>query len=322
MTATANRPLVSVVIPCFNARPWIEATLASVEAQTWRPLEIVVVDDGSTDGSSEWLQAQASGGRIRLQRQANQGQPAAFNAGLSVARGTYIQFLDADDLLDPDKISAQVRRLAGRVDAVATCAWGRFYGDDPGATSFKPEPCWRDLAPLDWLAAAWHEGGGMLFPALWLVPRDLVDRAGAWNVALGGKNPDGEYFVRILLVSKMVLFCAESRVRYRSGIAGSMSSLVDAESLAKSFESIRLIEQWLGPYGANDALRQGLSLVYQRFARGTYPYAARLAEAAEARAGRLSAARLNVEGGWRYRLLTRFFGWRTTRRLQVWSGRR
>lgn len=314
------RPLVSVLIPCFNARPWIEATIASVEAQTWRPLEIVVVDDGSTDGSGEWLQAQADAGRLRLQRQANAGQPAALNAALRLARGEYVQFLDADDLLDRDKIERQMERLEGRGDAVATAAWARFRGDDPARAEFVPEPCWRDLAPRDWLAAAWHDGGGMLFPGLWLAPRALLERAGPWSEDLSLNN-DADYFVRVLLQADAVLFCPQARVRYRSQVPGSMSSRTGAAAMQAHQRALARIEAELGPHLGHAGLRRGLSLVWQRLARFAHPYAPAIADEAVRRARALDAVRLPLEGGWRFRLLSALLGWRLARRVQVWSGR-
>ena len=316
----ASRPLVSVLIPCFNARRWIEDTIASVEAQTWRPLEIVVVDDGSTDGSGEWLQAQADAGRLRLLRQANAGQTAALNAALRAARGAYVQFLDADDLLDAGKIEQQMARLAGRDDAVATAAWARFHGDDPARARFVPEPCWRDLAPLDWLAAAWHDGGGMLFPALWLAPRALLDRAGPWSEDLSLNN-DADYFVRVLLQARQVLFCPQARVRYRSQVPGSMSSRTDAAAMLAHQRALARVEGHLAPHLGHAAVRRGLSLVWQRFARFAHPYAPAVASDAMRHARALDAARLPLEGGWRFRLVSGLLGWRLARRLQVWSGR-
>lgn len=317
---TIAHALVSVVIPCFNARRWIEATIASVEAQTWRPLEIVVVDDGSTDGSGEWLQAQAEAGRLRVLRQPNRGQTAALNAGTRVARGQLLQYLDADDLLAPDKIARQVARLEGRDDLVAASAWARFFGEVPDGARYAPEPCGRDLAPLDWLVAAWHDGGGMLFPARWLVPRALVDAAGPWSEDLSLNN-DAEFFVRVLLASRGVRFSGDALAWYRSTVPGSMSARTDAAAIAAHDAALSRIAGHLEPHLDHPGLRRGLSLVWQRYARFAHPYAPALAEAALRRAACLDPARLPIEGGWRTRVVSALFGWRVARRLQVWRGR-
>jgi glycosyltransferase involved in cell wall biosynthesis len=101
------RPLVSVVIPAFNAERFLGETIESVLAQDYEPIEIVVVDDGSTDGTSEV----AGSYGVRCLRTQNGGQAAARNAGVAAARGELVAFVDADDLWEPGKLSRQVGHL-------------------------------------------------------------------------------------------------------------------------------------------------------------------------------------------------------------------
>lgn len=110
--------LVSVVIPAYNASVFLGQTLDSVLAQTHAELEVIVVDDGSTDATPDLLRGY--GERIRALRQANAGQAAARNRGAQVARGEFIAFLDSDDLWDADKIARQVALLARHPAALAT----------------------------------------------------------------------------------------------------------------------------------------------------------------------------------------------------------
>ncbi len=106
----ARKPLVSVVVPAYNAAAFIERTLNSVCAQSWSELEILVVDDGSSDDTADIVHRLAAGdGRIRLLRQENQGVSAARNLGIENARGEYIALLDADDIWMPEKIDRQMR---------------------------------------------------------------------------------------------------------------------------------------------------------------------------------------------------------------------
>ena len=101
-------PLVSVVIPVFNGAPFLVAALESVAAQDYPRVEMIVVDDGSTDDSAD---VAATFPGVRLLQQAKQGPAAARNAGVAAAKGTLIAFLDADDVWLPHKLSAQVRHL-------------------------------------------------------------------------------------------------------------------------------------------------------------------------------------------------------------------
>jgi hypothetical protein len=160
----------------------------------------------------------------------------------------------------------------------------------------------------------------MLFPGLWLAPRALLDRAGAWSEDLS-LNIDGEYFVRVLLQADAVLFCPQARVRYRSQVPGSMSARTDGAAMRAHQRALARIEALLAPRLAHAGVRRGLSLVWQRLARFAHPYAPDVAEDAMRHAQALDPARLPLEGGWRFRLLSRLVGWRFARRLQVWSGR-
>lgn len=118
-------PLVSVVVPCFNAERWLGAALDSALAQTWAPLEVIVVDDGSTDGSVDV--ARSFGDRVTVLTGPNQGPSAARNRGLGVARGEHVQFLDSDDLLLPTKIAAclAIRRHPHDVPFARLLPFGR-----------------------------------------------------------------------------------------------------------------------------------------------------------------------------------------------------
>src|SRR6186713_1391152 len=99
---------VSVIIPAYNAEPFIRDSVSSALAQTHRDLEVIVVNDGSTDGTKDRLRE--FGDRIRVHEQANKGLPGARNAGAGLSTGSWIAFLDADDLWMPEKIERQLAR--------------------------------------------------------------------------------------------------------------------------------------------------------------------------------------------------------------------
>lgn len=306
-------PKVSVIVPCFNAEAYIGETLASVFAQTWPNVEVIVVDDGSTDGSTAVTKSYSSANLIS---QSRRGAAAARNRGLAEASGDFIQFLDADDIIDPDKLTLQMARLQDRPDCVASAEWGRFSGS-PASTAFIPEKNWEDLPPLEWLVRSRTDGLGMLFPALWLVPRAVAAAAGPWNESLS-LNDDGEYFNRVVLASAGVLFCEGARCRYRSGIAGSLSS---SKNWASGFAAIDLCETQVRAREDSERVRRGFALSWQHLAHGAYPYAPAIAENALARARALHPAVIRPGGGAAFKALSRLVGWRTARRLQVASGR-
>jgi glycosyltransferase involved in cell wall biosynthesis len=112
-------PLVSIVIPNFNYARFLGAAIRSALAQTWSHLEVIVVDDGSTDGSAEIIRR--FGRRVQAIFRENSGQTAANNAGFAAARGDFVLFLDADDALRPDAVERAVAAFRPGVSAVQFC---------------------------------------------------------------------------------------------------------------------------------------------------------------------------------------------------------
>lgn len=215
------KPLVSILIPAYNAAEWIADTLESAVAQTWPRKEIIVVDDGSRDRTLSIAQRFVSRG-VKVLSKANAGAAAARNTALSISHGDYIQWLDADDLLAPDKIASQMEaaaRLRGNRTLLSS-AWGRFMYR-PSHAEFVPTDLWNDLSPVEWLLRKMDQNLHMQ-TATWLVSREVTEAAGPWNTRLLGDD-DGEYFCRILLQSDGVKFVPEARVYYRMAGPSSLS---------------------------------------------------------------------------------------------------
>lgn len=124
-----ERPLISVIMPCFNAAPYVTQAVESALGQTYGNVELIVVDDGSSDGSDAILArlADAHAGRLQLLFTSRAGPYPARNVGLKHARGEYIAFLDADDWWLPDKLKAQMRRLAERPEAGLVYCSAQIY---------------------------------------------------------------------------------------------------------------------------------------------------------------------------------------------------
>jgi glycosyltransferase involved in cell wall biosynthesis len=312
-------PLVSILIPCHNAAPWLAQTLESALAQTWPHREIFVVDDGSTDGSAHIAHTYAGHG-VHIVTQENRGAAAARNRAVREAHGEFFQFLDADDLLSPDKISAQAALLSSRPSGtVASCAWGRF-ADYPAAARFIDEAVFRDFAPVDFLVLS-ARTGAMMHPSSWLVPRGVAERAGPWDESLT-LNDDGEYFCRVLLASAGMAFTPGARSYYRSGLPGSLSQRRDERSRRSQFHSIELIAQHLLAAENSPRTRRACANYYQRFLHDFFPSPRELMRTAAARVAVLGGADPGRPAmGPRTAALARFIGWKNARRLKHWLHR-
>jgi cellulose synthase/poly-beta-1,6-N-acetylglucosamine synthase-like glycosyltransferase len=123
-------PVISIVIPCYNAARWLAATLASVLSQRGVDLDVISVDDGSTDETSEVVRSICPDARII--RTENQGPNAARNLGTSFSSGEFVQHLDADDLLAPDKLAIQVAALEQSGADVAYGDWQKLVAQRSG----------------------------------------------------------------------------------------------------------------------------------------------------------------------------------------------
>jgi hypothetical protein len=195
---------VSVIVPAYDAERWIAETLTSIRAQTYEPIEIIVVDDGSTDSTAGV--ARASGALVVSTRGAGPG--GARNAGLSRARGEFIQFLDADDLLATGKIARQVAVLR---ESGADVAWEPFH----------------DLVPVPSAPNAVFTVGSRIVPELGAdLPASLLSARGF--VQLGAllirrsRRTDGVWFVPGREVVE--------DVRYTVALAMSGARFVSSES--------------------------------------------------------------------------------------------
>ncbi len=316
MVHSGMTDLVSVLIPCHNAAPWIAETLASVRAQTWPRCEIIVVDDGSTDGSPAILEAHA-GPDLKVIRQENRGAAAARQRALAAARGAYLQYLDADDLLHPEKIARQVARLRADGDRhVASARWVRFSGARDEAAAFRaaPEPNWGDFAPADYLVATFA-AGGMMHPAAWLLPRAIAERAGPWLETLS-LDDDGEYFARVVAASAGVRFCPGALAWYRSNLGGSLSGRRSAAAWQSAAEVCRRSTGTLLALEASPRARRACALYWQRLAFAAYPDACDVTELALGHARELDPGVRRPPSGPGFERLARLTGWKFARRLQ------
>ena len=212
-------PLVSVLMPAWNVAPFIGAAMASVLRQTLPNLELLVVDDGSTDATAGIVQAQADF-RVRLLRQANAGVSAARNLALAEARGQALLFLDADDMLAPDAL-ARLAKALWRHPGAAAAAGPYAYVAEAAALADRPPPPRRPrFAAGDMLERLLVENlfanGGHL-----LLRRDAVLAAGGFRPGLH-YGEDWEYWVRICLQGPLAVAEGEAPVllvRQRRGSA-------------------------------------------------------------------------------------------------------
>jgi glycosyltransferase involved in cell wall biosynthesis len=312
----AAAPLVSILIPAYNAREWIGDTLRSALAQTWPNIEIIVVDDGSTDDTAAVAQ-EFEGQCVKVVTQKNQGAAAARNTAYSQCHGDYIQWLDADDLLAPDKIERQMEVLGpnGSKSLLLSGAWGKFMYRFRHA-KFDPTGLWCDLAPAEWLHRKLEQNIYMQ-TATWLVSRELTEAAGPWDPRLLGDD-DGEYFCRVLMASEGTWFVRASQVYYRSfgydslGYVGLSMRKCEAHWLSMQLH-IKYLRSLEDTPRSRAACMQYLRncLIY------FYPEKSAIVEQTEAIARELGDRLGEPILSWKYVWLKDLFGWEFAKEVQV-----
>jgi glycosyltransferase involved in cell wall biosynthesis len=281
-------PLVSIIIPLYNSEKYIADTINSAIQQTWPNKEIIIIDDGSTDNSLATIR-QFESDYIKIHTQKNQGASAARNRGLQLAKGKYIQFLDADDLLSANKIEAQIELLADYPGYIGLCGTIHFKDStDPLSYPLKHE--WFSEGsdnPVDFLiklyggALIGSEYGGMVQPNAWLTPRELIDKAGPWN-EMRNPDDDGEFFCRVILAGKGVRYSDKAINYYRKfNNLKSWSAQKNYQACSNLLQSTKLKAQHLLAKTNDPNARLALSRLFWDNAFNFYPKYANLAMAAE-----------------------------------------
>lgn len=309
-----KKPLVSILIPCFNAEQFIRATIDSAINQTWSAKEIILVDDGSSDNTLSVALSHRSR-LVRVYRQRNMGAAAARNHALRQASGDYFQFLDADDLLDPNKIEQQMEVLLAdpgrRLSATGT--WGRFLKNHEDAI-FAPQPTWQDFSPTDLLTVLYREHR-MIHPAAWLISREVAEQAGPWDESLN-LDDDGEYFCRVALASDEIKYVGSARSYYRSSLPTSLSGRKTGEAWLSQYRSIEYSTVALLKACDTPETRHACANRFQRFVYTVYPDVPELRRKASTWVQRLGGTNLSPEGGPLFKAARRFLGWKGARVLQ------
>jgi glycosyltransferase involved in cell wall biosynthesis len=307
-------PTVSVLIPAYNAGPWIAESIQSALCQDWGAIEIVVVDDGSTDDTYQ-IAKSFQGPDVVVISQPNRGASAARNAAFAASSGAYIQYLDADDLLAPSKISAQMGLLRTQGERVlATCGWALFEGT-PDNAAFSPNALWNDFSdPVDWLIEAWL-GGIWMPPSVWLTPRGIISAAGPWDESLS-LHDDGEFFSRVLLASTGVRFTDGIFSYYRKGIPTSLSTQRSLSSIQSHFRVCELYEKHILSRENSRRTRNACAANYQDFIFSHYPAFKDYIADAKVQVKRLGGAKRRRRTSPLFQKLDDMIGWRISKRVQ------
>jgi glycosyltransferase involved in cell wall biosynthesis len=304
-----------VIIPAFNQAALTRQCLDALRG--CGAGEIIVVDDGSTDQTLA-VARQFESPLVRIVAQRNQGAAAARNLAFSLSQGDYIQYLDADDLLSPDKIAKQMDawRQCHSKRRLLSSAWGRFlYRYD--RAKFIPSSLWCDLPRAEWLLRKMEQNIYMQ-TATWLVSRELAEVAGPWDTRLLGDD-DGEYFCRVLLASEGVLFVPDARVYYRATGPGSLSHVgYSNRKLDAQWCSMQLHIGYLRSLENSERVRSACVRYMQNWVMLFYPERRDIIQQMKQMAKELEGELEIPYWSWKYAWIDEVFGGRLAKRARVY----
>jgi len=312
----SHYPLVSICIPAHNAGKYIKDTINSVLAQTYKNIEIIIVDDNSTDETNALIQSFGTL-NISLIFQGSGGAAGARNNAFNHSKGQYIKFLDGDDLIDPEMIENQINLALQNEQCVISAKWGRFYDDDLRTFQLSPENCWRTLPAVEWICSSWENGSSMMQAGLFLIPRKIIEQVGLWNSALTLID-DLEFFTKVILGAEMVVFDENSTLYYRSGNVSRLSNRRTKEAVHSSFLAIEMATRKLLALDSTTKSRLACANVWQHFIYDNYPRYPELRVAAQSRIDEYGGSSLQYMCGGMTKAMVSLIGWKITCRIKEW----
>jgi len=310
------KPLVSILMPAYNAEKWIGYSLQSAIAQTWPRKEIIVVDDGSKDRTAE-VAGRFASKEVAVVFSDNQGAAAARSHALQLSQGDYIQYLDADDLLAPDKIERQLAALreGDSKRVLLSSPWAPFYFRTCRSRFVNNSLC-QDLSPVEWLLRKMGENLHMQ-TATWLTSRELAEAAGPFDTRLS-YDDDGEYYCRVLLASEGTRFVPEARVFYRLSPSSRVSYIGNSDEKKESLLlSMKLHVQYLRSLEESERVRRACLTYMQNWYHNFYPSRPDLVAELQGLAAQLGGALHPPHLRWKYAWMKPIFGWQAANWAQT-----
>lgn len=307
-----QQPLVTVCIPAYNCGAFVADTLACLINQTYQNIQIVVVNDGSTDDTWKIINT-STDARIQIIDTKNSGAARARNTAYRHAKGAFIVFLDADDYLHNTFIAEQVKAAHQHPNAIIMADWVRFYDNAPALRN--PNGSIQAVTFRDWIITYWYNCNPMTNPGRALIPRRAIEEAGLWNEELS-LNDDLEYFTRVFLKASNIILNPNALLYYRSGVQG-LSGVKSAAAYQSLYSSIELsVTPVLAAYPDDALVLQSCANMWQSFIYELYPNYPELTGKAQQRITELTPPNFPFPTGGLSTSLVRLFGWKFTKRLK------
>jgi len=305
---------VSVIIPLYNAENYIAETLLSLYQQSWKHLEIIVINDGSTDHSAEVVE-KLDIPNLKLFNRKNTGQSASSNFGISQANGELIKFLDADDILATDCIEKMVIKWRENPNRLVFGEW-HYFMKNTSHVNWNYSPIYKDYEhAIDWHVDTLTKAGSMLAGWMWLIPKKILEKAGGWDERLHLMN-DFEFSTRLVLQSDGIGFAKGAVHYYRKGLESAMTSKMNKKIALSIFTGVK--EAYNHTIVKEDSLRirRAFANQFQKWIYQFYPSHSNLVREMEDIVESLGGSTLVPPGGKVFIILNKIFKWKIVASMQ------
>lgn len=302
-------------MPAYNVAPYIGETISCLLNQSYQNIEIIIVNDGSTDETITIVK-KFNSQKINVISVQNGGAAKARNIAYQKSNGDYIIFLDADDLLSNEFIKNQLLTLHGDDESIVLSGWGRFYKSINEDFKFNNDLPAKSFTFEYWICTNWQNNNSNTPPGRLLIPKQILDKAGGWDENLS-LNDDFEFFTRVALKSKKIIPNFSSTYYYRSGIGGLSSYKGEKAylSLFKSFKQSFDLCQKHFPH--HQTVKNACANLWQAYIYEVYPFMEEERKYANTEIYRLGGSNIKFISGGVTKCFVKLFGWKFTKRLKI-----
>lgn len=248
-----KKKIVSIIIPVYNIEKYIKSAIDSALTQTYKDIEVIVVDDGSTDGVKKVLEPYIKSKKIRYVYQDNKGLAGARNSGIKIAKGEFIAFLDADDIFLPEKIERQVDYLKRNPDCGVCYSDAYHFWDEEPDRLLKLN--YKYYSGADVLPRLLEKH--FIAPSSVMLRKSVFDRCGVFDESLK-RSEDLEFFLRLAYNGVQICFLPEILAKLRLRREGSLQGLKSQPQLKLS--NLKIIENLNDKMSAAERLKFKMKL--------------------------------------------------------------
>lgn len=307
--------LISIIIPVYNADLYLKESIESILAQTFRNIEIIIIDDCSTDNSFEIAKSYESDIVKVFKMSKNSGQSAASNYGIIKSKGSFIKLFDADDLMNKEHLYVQYVAIKDRPLHIAAGQIKRFFNNDLHTALHEPLANWCNLPPLEWLLIDEGKGLGMMQCGMFLIPREILVQSGYWDPGISMIN-DLEFFPRLLFLSEKIIFTEDAIVFYRSGNKGSLSNYLSNKSLKSAHQALTKTSTLILSKENSKRSKRILAMYWADWAYIFYGLNTELYKSAILEYKRLTEKKYNPKNSGFTKISDLIIGWKLTKKIK------